>query len=89
VRLLQGKSGLTVREITGIVRWENPAFDPSDNPSGCEAPIKATFRRGPGFDYPAVVLDAFSHRIVGWAISQRIELVLQALNSLGSPGLVR
>jgi putative transposase len=35
-----------------------------------------------GFLYLAVVLDAFSRRIVGWAMetSLRVELVLKALN---------
>ena len=50
--------------------------------TGCGSPISPTFRPARAFLYLAVVLDAFSRRIVGWAMAEHLktELVLSALN---------
>ena len=54
----------------------------ADGPTSSGLRISPTFRPGPDFLYLAVVLDAFSRRVVGWAMANhlRTELVLEALD---------
>ena len=49
---------------------------------GCGSPTSPTFRPGRGFSILAVVLDAYSRRIVGWSMATTLakQLVLDALN---------
>ena len=65
-RARPGRTGL-------LVRGSRPALDRRHH---------RTSRPGPGFLYLAVVLDAWSRKVVGWAMAThlRTELVLDALN---------
>ena len=59
------------------------AFVARGPPTGCGSPTSPTSRPGPDFCTLAIVLDAFSCRVVGWAMAShlRTDLVLAALDT--------
>jgi putative transposase len=77
------ENGLQVRPLRRFVRTtdsdhENPIFPNlaadmiPDRPNSCRSSISATWPFAVGFVYVAVILDAWSRRVLSYAISRRI-----------------